>query len=375
MSNNQQSQWVNGQVVNATQMTALTQDLYNKLTFITQNYKPCILYLAGDITQVDNNITIPDGAFRFEDSDNSATLQYNTGIFGNAQGTTLGVTGDGYIVARYVLNPTIPNQYNYTFATSYVFVATPIADTDVVICVITAGIISQKSGIFPYQDITDNHTNGNVIIGGRVVNSVNNIKTLNDEGKESGLVTTNDGNYLYVTEPDGETINTAVVNQYGYRLYSGGTATAILDPAITYAYVSELPIPNNFIKVKQINLGPIENRIWAYLQAVYDGAKWGCSITGEMALSDTLEPGHISWVRSIDLALFGISGITNSEGIASVNLINTAATPTLCQSYTQFDPIGFFGRLFVQILFSPPSNQLTTVVGAFAINFTATSVS
>jgi hypothetical protein len=314
MSNNQQSQWVNGQVVNATQMTALTQDLYNKLTFITQNYKPCILYLAGDITQVDNNITIPDGAFRFEDSDNSATLQYNTGIFGNAQGTTLAVTGDGYIVARYVLNPTIPNQYNYTFATSYVFVATPIADTDVVICVITAGIISQKSGIFPYQDITDNHTNGNVIIGGRVVNSVNNIKTLNDEGKESGLVTTNDGNYLYVTEPDGETINTAVVNQYGYRLYSGGTATAILDPANTFAYVSELPVANNFIKVKTTGTADLFN-FGMTLHAVYNGSIWGCTLSGST--------GNISATNNVLYALydlnatFGISGISIAAGSAS----------------------------------------------------------
>ena len=310
MSNNQQSQWVNGQVVNATQMTALTQDLYNKLTFITQNYKPCILYLAGDITQVNNNITIPDGAFRFEDSDNSATLQYNTGIFGNAQGTTLAVTGDGYIVARYVLNPTIPNQYNYTFATSYVFVATPIADTDVVICVITAGIISQKSGIFPYQDITDNHTNGNVIIGGRVVNSVNNIKTLNDEGKESGLVTTNDGNYLYVTEPDGETINTAVVNQYGYRLYSGGSATAILDPAITFAYVSELPDVSKAPKYRTF----ITSGIQLQIHAVYDPIAmfWLCSCSGNSFI-----PAEGTTVDlSVNLSSI-VTGTTQNDGTAS----------------------------------------------------------
>jgi len=374
MPNNQQSQWINGQVVNATQMTALTQDLYNKLTFITQNYKPCILYLAGDITQVDNNITIPDGAFRFEDSDNSATLQYNTGIFGNAQGTTLAVTGDGYIVARYVLNPIIPNQYNYTFATSYVFVATPIADTDVVICVITAGIISQKSGIFPYQDITDNPTNGNVTIGGRVANSANNIRTLGVGGTGyAGLSTANASTQLYATEADGTTINTGIVNQYGYRAYHTGTATAILDPAITYAYVSELPIVNNSIRVKKLNseIGIL------YLQAVYDGAKWGCSIIGEMVLSDALSPDHLLWENNIDLALFGISNINPGDGMASVRAINTAATPILCKSFVNNSgPIGPLREyLFVQIEFSPPSNQLTGVNAGFAINFTATSVS
>jgi hypothetical protein len=325
MSNNQQSQWVNGQVVNATQMTALTQDLYNKLTFITQNYKPCILYLAGDITQVDNNITIPDGAFRFEDSDNSATLQYNTGIFGNAQGTTLAVTGDGYIVARYVLNPTIPNQYNYTFATSYVFVATPIADTDVVICVITAGIISQKSGIFPYQDITDNHTNGNVIIGGRVVNSVNNIKTLNDEGKESGLVTTNDGNYLYVTEPDGETINTAVVNQYGYRLYSGGAATAILDPANTYAYVSELPDVSKAPKYREIYTDDGTN---LQIHAVYDPIAmfWLCSCSGE-TFDNTFNGKYIdlSSIVTVLKDTYGTAGSVFAQGVSG-GIVNNYST-------------------------------------------------
>jgi hypothetical protein len=283
MPNNQQSQWVNGQVVNATQMTALTQDLYNKLTFITQNYKPCILYLNGDVTQVDSNVTIPDGAFRFEDSDNSAILQYNTGIFGNAQGTTLAVTGDGYIVARYVLNPIIPNQYNYTFATSYVFVATPIADTDVVICVITAGVISQKSGIFPYQDITDNPTDGNVTIGGRVVNSVNNIKTLGDAGKLSGVVTGNEGSILYVTEPDGETINTAVVNQYGYRPFHNGTATAILDPENTFAYVSELPVVPAATKYRFFEYrGDLYYYLQARIHANYDPIQsvWICSMSG-----------------------------------------------------------------------------------------------
>jgi hypothetical protein len=371
MPNNQQSQWINGQVVNATQMTALTQDLYNKLTFITQNYKPCILYLAGDITQVDNNITIPDGAFRFEDSDNSATLQYNTGIFGNAQGTTLAVTGDGYIVARYVLNPIIPNQYNYTFATSYVFVATPIADTDVVICVITAGIISQKSGIFPYQDITNNSTDGNVNIGGRVANSANNIRTLGVGGTGyAGLSTANASTQLYATEADGTTINTGIVNQYGYRPYHTGTATAILDPAKTYAYVSELPVVTNSIKVKAIPVvGPGSS--YQQLQAIYDGSTWGCTISGGLALTGS----GATFSAVIDLTLLGISGATVEQaGVVNVDSISGSFTTT---------PFPYELRIFtlnstslkIYVQYSVGTTNIVVVNVAYAITFTATSVS
>jgi hypothetical protein len=225
-----------------------------------------------------------------------------------------------------------------------------------------------------FPDIQNNPTTGDVTIGGRIANSVNNIKTLGDDGKLSGMVTGNEGSILYVTEPDGETINTAVVNQYGYRPFHNGTATAILDPANTFAYVSELPIVNNNIRVKKLNISEFSI---LYLQAVYDGAKWGCSIIGEMGLSDSLSPNQFFWENNIDLALFGISNITPGEGMASVRRINTAATPILCKSFVNNSgPIGPLREyLFVQIEFSPPSNQLTGVNAGFAINFTATSVS
>ena len=366
MPNNQQSQWVNGQVVNATQMTALTQDLYNKLTFITQNYKPCILYLNGDVTQVDSNVTIPDGAFRFEDSDNSAILQYNTGIFGNAQGTTLAVTGDGYIVARYVLNPIIPNQYNYTFATSYVFVATPIADTDVVICVITAGVISQKSGIFPYQDITDNPTDGNVTIGGRVVNSVNNIKTLGDAGKLSGVVTGNEGSILYVTEPDGETINTAVVNQYGYRPFHNGTATAILDPENTFAYVSELPVANNFIKHKTSNTvgGPL------VMNATFNGINWSGTIHGAIEMYVGANPSGVIQMLQLD-ALLGINGLSAVCGSLSFVTSNFSFNKSPCQASVV--NIGIPNQIRLELVF-PSSVSGNSFLGYFSASFNATSI-
>jgi hypothetical protein len=268
------------------------------------------------------------------------------------------------------LNPTIPNQYNYTFATSYVFVATPIADTDVVICVITAGIISQKSGIFPYQDITDNITNGNVTIGGRVVNSVNNIKTLNYEGKVSGLITISDGNFLYVTEPDGETINTGIVNQYGYRTYNPGTATTILDPANTFAYVSELPVVTNNIKVKAIP-SVFPGSSFQQLQAIYDGSTWGCTISGGLALTGS----GATFSAVIDLTLLGISGATVGQaGVVNVDSISGTFTTTpfpyeltiVTQNSTS---------LIIDLLYSVGTTNIVVVNVAYAITFTATSVS
>ena len=106
----------------------------------------------------------------------------------------------------------------------------------------TFGAIS-GSGI----DITGNaNFGGDVTIGGRIANSVNNIRTLGVNGTGyAGLSTANASTQLYATEADGTTINTGIVNQYGYRAYHTGTATAIFDPAKTYAYVSELPIVNN----------------------------------------------------------------------------------------------------------------------------------
>jgi len=225
-----------------------------------------------------------------------------------------------------------------------------------------------------FPDIQNNPTTGDVTIGGRVANSANNIRTLGVNGTGyAGLSTANASTQLYATEADGTTINTGIVNQYGYRPYSNGTATAILDPANTFAYVSELPIVNNNIRVKKLNISEFGI---LYLQAVYDGAKWGCSIIGEMGLSDS-SPNQIFWENNIDLALFGISNITPGEGMASVRRINTAATPILCKSFVNNSgPIGPLREyLFVQIEFSPPSNQLTGVNAGFAINFTATSVS
>nr|MCE2706866.1 hypothetical protein [Pseudomonadota bacterium] len=58
-----------------------------------------------------------------------------------------------------------------------------------------------------FPDIQNNPTTGDVTIGGRIANSVNNIKTLSNDGKLSGMVTGFESSVLYVTEPDGETIN------------------------------------------------------------------------------------------------------------------------------------------------------------------------
>lgn len=167
-----------------------------------------------------------------------------------------------------------------------------------------------------FPDIQDNPTDGNVIIGGRVVNSVNNIKTLSDEGKVSGLATISDGSFLYVTEPDGQTINTAVINQYGYRLYSGGSATAILDPENTFAYVSELPDVSKAPKYREIDTA---DGTELQIHAVYDPIAmfWLCSCSGE-TFNDTPFGKFIdlsSIVTVLKLA-YGTAGSVYATGVS-----------------------------------------------------------
>ena len=222
-----------------------------------------------------------------------------------------------------------------------------------------------------FPDIQNNPTTGDVTIGGRIANSVNNIKTLNDEGKESGLVTTNDGNYLYVTEPDGETINTAVVNQYGYRLYSGGTATAILDPAITYAYVSELPVVTNNIKVKSIFTGLL---IFQQLQAVYDGEKWGCTVSGSTPLNKL---NSIVFNIFLDVGLLGISGTTYGQrGVVNVETVSDSSGLYITQPSPSISLIQVQNstEIAIEVEYPEGTPNIADISVGYSITFTATSI-
>lgn len=140
MNISNQSNWLFEQFVTNTQMNTLSNDIYDKLTALTQNLGSGILYLNGSIMQGAGNIILPAGGFRFSDA-TYIYIPYQTGIFGFTEAQTVTVSGNGYIVARYSINPTVSNATNYSFPTSYYFVATPLS-TDCVICTITAGNIS-----------------------------------------------------------------------------------------------------------------------------------------------------------------------------------------------------------------------------------------
>lgn len=179
---NQTSYWYTAQVVTALQMTEFSQDLYAKLTNITETAanvaNGCILNI-GSISQTMGNVTVGAGSFRFPDATYSY-LPYNTGIFGNAPSAVVAVTGNGYIVARYVISPNTATQTNYTFATTYVFVTSINPTTDCLICTITSGLISGYGNYFAYTpDINDDVFTGACTIGGRVIGSPQNMITRN----------------------------------------------------------------------------------------------------------------------------------------------------------------------------------------------------
>lgn len=154
MSNNNISNWFTNQLVTENEMNALSQDLYQRFTAITECSTGIILSLAGNITQLAGNVTIPAGSFRFPDSTESY-LPFTTGIFGNTAGATVAVTGNGFIVARYSISPTTINQTNYTISVSYLFVTSVVTLTDCIICVITSGVISGYGTYLIYLPATN----------------------------------------------------------------------------------------------------------------------------------------------------------------------------------------------------------------------------
>lgn len=163
--NNQQSYWYTAQVVTASQMMNFSQDLYARITFMTQTQAPCILSI-GAISQTSGDVSLAAGSFRFADA-TYAYLPYNTGIIGNAPAAVVAVTGNGYIVARYTVMPTSMNQTNYSYPTQYLFITGSPTATDCVVCTITSGVISGYGTFFNYlPDFVDDVFNSRVIITG-----------------------------------------------------------------------------------------------------------------------------------------------------------------------------------------------------------------
>lgn len=169
MNISNQSNWLFEQEVTYTQMNTLSNDIYDKLTALTQNLGPGILYLNGSITQGTGNIILPAGGFRFPDAA-YVYIPYQTGIFGFTAQQVIAVSGNGYIVARYSITPTVSNATNYSFPTSYYFVATPLS-TDCVVCTITAGNISGYGNFLINAAATQAEVNTGTIISKAVVPS------------------------------------------------------------------------------------------------------------------------------------------------------------------------------------------------------------
>lgn len=138
--NNQYSFWYTGQVVTQANMADFSQDLYNRFAALSQAAAPCILFLDGSISEAGGVVTIPAGAFRFNDA---AINGFTTGIFGMAETDTVNIspTDTGFIVASYTVVPPTIAQINYTINVTYNFV-TALASTDCALAEITAGAIS-----------------------------------------------------------------------------------------------------------------------------------------------------------------------------------------------------------------------------------------
>lgn len=185
---NQLSFWYTGQLVTAAQMNDFSRDIYRRFDEVTSQETPCILNLDLSLLNISgSNVNVPAGSFRFAFA-HYAFLPYDTAIYGTAPAASVPFSGNGYVVARYVITPTTPNQTNYTFPTSYLFVATINPTTDVIVCTITSGVISSTGKFFNYlPDIID--TGGLVSITGANGLSVTNhiaCNTLNS-GSDVGV--------------------------------------------------------------------------------------------------------------------------------------------------------------------------------------------
>lgn len=140
---NQNSYWYVRQSVTRPNMQVPFQDIYSRFGYLTQNGAPCILNLenfTGTLSQSGSNIDVPAGSFRFADTHYDFLL-YDAPIYGNAVAATITVTGNGFIVAHYDIHPSIEDQTDYYFPTSYSFVASATV-YDCIVAEITGGIIT-----------------------------------------------------------------------------------------------------------------------------------------------------------------------------------------------------------------------------------------
>lgn len=134
--------WYDHQTVTVGDMTQLGQGMYTVLTNLTQNNIPCILTQDTPVSG-SGSISCSAAFVRYEN--NSSLLGYPTAIYGQLDATVLaGVVGDGFIVARYSASAVTPTSRNIVITSTYLFTAAPIATTDCIVAVITAGAVTAQ---------------------------------------------------------------------------------------------------------------------------------------------------------------------------------------------------------------------------------------
>lgn len=235
---NQFSSWYPNQTVTALQMNQLTEDIYSKFTYLTETNSPMILNLGGNITEGGGNVNLPAGSFRFA-STAIPYLPYDTGIIGNAAAATVAVTGNGWVVARYSVNPAASGSYTYTFPTTYVFTSSTPLITDCIICIITAGVITGY-GNFAVQNLFTYDGGENTI----------NISTLFGLNPNIGFSVTNSGATNTMTSTGAE-----------WNLISSNNPTA--PTTGTFARIATFyssPSPNNSEAFMAAGIAGVENQ-------------------------------------------------------------------------------------------------------------------
>lgn len=157
MPDNQQSYWNPSQLVVAnggtSDMTSLTQGIYQQLGQLVQQHVPCILSYGADNIPTAGTISVAAGSYAFT-NDNS--MPFNSGpIFGNAASATIsyGAGNNGYIVARYSVNIVAATE-NYTFPVTYMFLLNGVgydAIYDCLVCVINSDTIVSYGPYYHYD--------------------------------------------------------------------------------------------------------------------------------------------------------------------------------------------------------------------------------
>jgi hypothetical protein len=340
-------------------MNDFSQDLYARLTDITEQQAPCILNI-GAISQAGSNVTIGAGAFRFADA-HYAFLPYDTGIFGNAPSETIAVTGNGFVVARYSIMPTSANQTNYTFLTQYLFVASVNPITDVVVAVITSGVISGYGTYLNYypdiQDDTFTNTVSITGVGGLSVpngttsvtdflssyTSMGITSSISNNSLNSTIMSENNslGNYAQLIVAGGSSNSvvqsnayTAGVLQYTMNVENDRRPSIAVSGTGSTSGVptsDDIVVGQNLPKTQAFTVNDSAGNTWALTCIDLAG---GGFPSDNFLISGNCGYGYAASTSSRTIDLVG-AGIGVSGGV-SIGAVTSLQNPTLAGNFTNF---------------------------------------